>query len=64
VQWSLGVSEKFSFYPELGLAGKIDNGWRGVYPNVGFGGRYYLYRSVALLGRVGWPMAISLGATF
>ncbi|MFT3921612.1 MAG: hypothetical protein QM778_03670 [Myxococcales bacterium] len=65
VQWSLGVTPKFAFYPELGLAAKIErDGWDGVYPNVGFGGRYSLWRSVALLGRVGWPMAISLGGTF
>jgi hypothetical protein len=68
VQWSLGVSDKFSFYPELGIAakvtGKVANRWQGVFPNVGFGGRYTLYRSVALTGRLGWPMAISLGATF
>lgn len=65
VQWSLGVSEHFTFYPELGLAAQIErDGWNGVYPNIGFGGRYSLYRSVALLARVGWPMAISLGCTF
>jgi hypothetical protein len=65
MQWSLGVSEQFTFYPEFGLAAKIEHdGWDGVYPNVGFGGRYALYRSASLLGRVGWPMAISLGATF
>ncbi len=65
LQWSLGVSERFTFYPELGLAAQIErDGWNGVYPNVGFGGRYSLYRSVALLARVGWPMAISLGCTF
>jgi hypothetical protein len=65
LQWSLGVSERFSFYPELGLTAKIErDGWAGVFPNVGFGGRYYLWRSVALMGRLGWPMAISLGGTF
>jgi hypothetical protein len=40
------------------------NRWQGVFPNVGFGGRYTLHRSIALMGRLGWPMAISLGATF
>jgi hypothetical protein len=46
------------------VTGKVANRWQGVFPNVGFGGRYTLYRSVALTGRLGWPMAISLGATF
>lgn len=65
VQWSLGVSERFVFYPELGLAAKVErHGWDGIYPNIGFGGRYYLVRSAALLGRLGWPMAVSAGATF
>gem|GEM_PF-6158213 len=65
LQWSLGVTPNFAFYPELGLAAKITrDGWDGVFPNVGFGGRYSLYRSVSLLARVGWPMAVSLGATF
>ncbi len=65
VQWTLGVSDEFAFYPELGLAALIDDdGWRGVYPNIGFGGRYYLYRSVAIMGRLGWPMALSAGVTF
>ena len=63
---TLGVYERFVFYPELGLAGLIErgDGWGGVSPNVGFGGRYYLLRSVSVMGRLGWPMAISLGATF
>ena len=65
IQWSLGVTEHFTFYPELGLAAEIERqGWNGVFPNVGFGGRYSLYRSASLLARVGWPMAISVGATF
>jgi hypothetical protein len=65
VQWTLGITPKFSFFPELGLAGQIDrDGWQGVFPNIGFGGRYHIWRSVAVMGRLGWPMAISLGATF
>jgi hypothetical protein len=65
VQWSLGIGERGVFYPELGLAAHIrPDGWGGIYPNIGFGGRYYLHRSVALLGRLGWPMALSLGIAF
>jgi hypothetical protein len=65
VVWSLGLSDRFAFAPELGLAGLIErDGWQGVFPNIGFGGKYYLWRSVAITGRIGWPMAISLGATF
>jgi hypothetical protein len=65
VQWTLGLTPQFSFYPELGLVGQIErDGWQGVLPNIGFGGRYHLWRSVAITGRLGWPMAISLGACF
>lgn len=65
IQWSLSVSDRFVFYPELGMAAKVErNDWDGIYPNIGFGGRYYMVRSVALLGRLGWPIAISAGATF
>jgi hypothetical protein len=65
LQWSLGLSERGVFYPELGLTARIKpDGWGGVFPNIGFGGRYYLHRSLALLGRLGWPMAVSLGMTF
>jgi hypothetical protein len=65
VQWTLGVSDRFVFYPELGLSALIDqSGWRGMFPNVGFGGRYYFWRSVSVVGRLGWPMAISAGVTF
>ncbi len=65
LQWTLSVNDHFVFYPELGLAAFIDrDGWQGIFPNVGFGGRYYLWRSVSVMGRLGWPMAVSLGATF
>ncbi len=65
VQWTLGITDQFSFYPELGLAALIErDGWQGVLPNIGFGGRYHFYRSIALFGRLGWPMALSLGVTF
>lgn len=66
VQWTLGITQSFSFYPEFGLTAQIerDDGFRGVLPNIGFGARYHLYRSIAIVGRLGWPMAISLGACF
>jgi len=65
LQWSLGLNDRFVFYPELGLAAKVDrDGWQGVFPNVGFGGRYYVWRSVSAMARFGWPMALSLGASF
>lgn len=64
-QWSLGVSERFFFYPELGLTARIDSaGWNGLSPNLGFGARYYLGRSFGIFGRVGWPMALSGGTVF
>jgi hypothetical protein len=65
VQWSLGLNERVVFYPELGLAGRIKEGtWAGIYPNIGFGLRYSLYRSIALFGRLGWPIGVSAGLTF
>lgn len=65
VQWSLGASEKLAFSPELGLVGEISqSGWGGIYPNIGFGARYYVYNQVSLMARLGWPVALSLGATF
>jgi hypothetical protein len=65
VQWTLGLTPRFSFFPELGLAAEIQReGMEGVLPNIGFGGRYHVWRSVAITGRLGWPMAISLGACF
>lgn len=64
-QWSIGVSERFYFSSELGLFTRIDGGrWNGLSPNLGFGSRYYLQRSFALFGRLGWPMALSLGTNF
>jgi hypothetical protein len=65
VQWTLGLTPSFSFYPELGLAAQIErDGIEAILPNIGFGGRYHIWRSVAATGRLGWPMAISLGACF
>jgi len=65
LQWSLGVSDRFFFYPELGLvAHVIRSEWDGFYPNIGFGARYYLRRSFSLQGRLGWPLALTAGVTF
>jgi hypothetical protein len=63
--WTLAVSERFSFYPELGIVARIERrDWKGLYPNVGFGGRFQLHNSLSLMGRLGWPMAVSIGLTF
>ncbi|MDB4987055.1 MAG: hypothetical protein JWN04_2233 [Myxococcaceae bacterium] len=65
LQWSLGISERTFLYPELGLVGHVDGGqWEGLHPNIGFGARYYLHRSLSLQGRLGWPVALSGGVTF
>lgn len=64
-QWTLGVSERFAFYPEVGLVARFEGrDFKGVYPGVGFGGRVQLYKMLSLLGRLGWPMAVSIGLTF
>jgi hypothetical protein len=65
LQWSLSVSERFVFYPELGLVAQIrPQDFEGLYPNVGFGGRVHAYRTLDVLLRLGWPMAVSAGITF
>lgn len=65
VQWTLAVTERFSFFPELGLVGRVQGSeWKGLYPNVGFGGRVLVYQTLSVVGRLGWPMAVSLGLSF
>jgi len=65
LQWSLGVSDRLAFYPELGVIAYVeDRSWEKLLPNVGFGARYYLRRTFGLHGRMGWPIALSLGAIF
>ena len=68
LQWSLSVSERFAFVPELGLGARIDGeGGRRVdelIPVLAFGARLYLRRSLGLAARLGWPVAISAGAVF
>ena len=65
LQWSLSVSERFVFYPELGIVAQIrPQDFEGLYPNVGFGGRVHAYRTLDVLLRLGWPMAASAGITF
>jgi hypothetical protein len=65
LQWSLSVSERFAFVPELGLSARIDgDGVDAVIPTLGFGARWYLRRSLGVMARLGWPVAISAGAVF
>ncbi|HEY6881221.1 MAG TPA: hypothetical protein VI299_24515 [Polyangiales bacterium] len=65
LQWSIGVDDRLFFFPEFGLLGHVQGGkWEGLYPNIGFGGRYYLARSIGLQARFGWPIAFSAGAVF
>ena len=68
LQWSLSVSDRFAFVPELGLGARINNeGSRGIdelIPVLAFGARCYLRRSIGLSARLGWPVAISVGAVF
>jgi hypothetical protein len=65
LQWSLGVNDRFYFFPEFGFSAHVISGaWDGVHATIGFGARYYLRRSLSLQGKLGWPMALSLGATF
>jgi hypothetical protein len=64
-QWTLGVNKRFSLYPEIGLVAQVQGpDFKGIYPNVGFGGRLQLYKMLGLGARLGWPMAASIGLTF
>lgn len=65
LQWSLSVSERFVLYPELGIVAQIQpQSFKGLWPNVGFGGRINVYRTLDVLLRLGWPMAVTVGLTF
>jgi len=65
LQWSLGVNDRFYFFPEFGFSAHVSGGtWDGFYPSLGFGARYYLRRSLSVQAKLGWPMALSAGATF
>lgn len=64
-QWTLAVSERFSLYPEVGLVTCIQGSdWKGIYPSVGFGGRLELIGDLTFMGRLGWPIAVSIGLTY
>jgi hypothetical protein len=65
LQWSIGVDDRLYFYPELGFIGHVDHGkWDGLFPNIGFGTRYYIARSLGIQARFGWPIAFAAGAVF
>jgi hypothetical protein len=65
LQWSLGVNDRFYLFPEFGFSAHVISGaWDGMHATMGFGARYYLRRSLSLQGKLGWPTALSLGATF
>jgi hypothetical protein len=65
LQWSIGVSDRLYLYPEFGFVGHVDDGrWDGLFPNIGFGTRYYFARSLGMHARFGWPIAFSAGAVF
>lgn len=65
MQWSLSVTERFVLYPELGIVAEVRPGdFKGLFPNVGFGGRIKAYETLDVLVRLGWPMAVSAGLTF
>ncbi|HEX5657711.1 MAG TPA: hypothetical protein VFX59_10975 [Polyangiales bacterium] len=65
LQWAIGVDDRLYLFPELGFIGHVDDGkWDGLFPNIGFGTRYYLTRSLGIQARFGWPIAFTAGAVF
>ncbi len=77
VQWNLYFGDRWSIFPELGLAvhlGFDDStwsdpsgrsyGWIFVEPNLGIGGRFNFSPRVALLTRLSTPGGFQLGLNF
>ena len=49
----------------IGIVAQIRPGdFRGLFPNVGLGGRINAYGTLDVLVRLGWPMAVTVGITF
>lgn len=68
-QWNFYLSEKWSIFPELGVAflfGPNRNRYWGTFaaPHGGFGVRYHFNDRNALLMRVTWPGGFQVGLTF
>jgi hypothetical protein len=69
LQWNFYLNQKWSVFPELGLAFLIgpdrDRYWRSVAaPFLGVGARYHFSQSNSLLLRVNWPAGLQVGIVF
>ncbi|HKU40830.1 MAG TPA: hypothetical protein VJR89_21865 [Polyangiales bacterium] len=69
LQWNFYIEQKWSVFPELGIALLFGEGHHhgddvDVEPLLAVGGRYHFNTRNALVLRVGWPIGIQFGITF
>ncbi len=79
LQWNFYVSDKWSVFPELGVAMMFGDYWHHkhshndpgndhghvyVDPFLGGGARYHFSARNALLLRINWPAGLQIGITF
>jgi hypothetical protein len=68
LQWNFYVAQKWSVFPELGLALFFGDHPKkndvGLDLLVAMGGRYHLNARNALVLRLGWPFGLQFGVTF
>lgn len=77
VQWNFYLGEKWSVFPEVGVAVRItfdrdgwsnpkgrDYGWVYPQPHVGIGARYHFSPNAALLLRASTPSGLQVGLVF
>jgi len=72
LQWNFYLNDKWSIFPELGIAffwywDDFDGGRNthfGAHPFLGFGARYHFSSRNALLMRINWPAGLQIGITF
>lgn len=68
MQWNFWLSEKWSVFGEPGLALRINDEYYDNDVDLDFafyaGGRFHFNKTVSLTMRLGWPTALTVGASF